>query len=249
MVAQAYHMVITIEAQNNFEPIDNEELEAILNKETIEDDLYIETKPPVPTQESEVHVVEESKPNENPETDIEPEPVVEEPVLVKEKVPVVVEEAEEVKEVELVTPPQPKAAQSSEFASELIKLIEKETNAFRRANNLDTLSREPVLEQNAKRYGETMLSGDFMSHTNKAGCDLTCRFKADGYVTNAWGENLAMIKFDDPLSAKEVADFFMTGWKKSSGHRENLLSSDFRYQGIGVAYSHNAVYVSVQFAK
>jgi len=58
-----------------------------------------------------------------------------------------------------------------------------------------------------------------------------------------------MVKFDDTLSITEVANMFMSGWRKSSGHRANLLSSDFTHQGVGVAKSNGAIYVVVQFSK
>jgi uncharacterized protein YkwD len=94
-----------------------------------------------------------------------------------------------------------------------------------------------------------MLKSNFLSHTDENGCDLTCRFKADGYIASTWGENLAKIEFTNMPTPDEVADFFMNGWEQSSGHRENLLSAEFERQGIGIAIGTKAIYTTVHFAK
>lgn len=243
LVAQAYQMVITIESQ----VAETKELEARPYEKIAEESSVPEIREVLavtPESKVDINIEPEAEIISVPEIEIEPQPKAGPPLA---DVEVVVEPAKKVASKVITTPTKP--IPSNDFATELINLIERETNSFRKANVLSPLSQEFALQLNAKNYSESMLKGDFMSHTNKAGCDLTCRFKADGYEASAWGENLAMIKFDNPLSAAEVADYFMKGWKKSSGHRENLLSSDFTHQGVGVSYSNNAVYVSVQFAQ
>lgn len=181
------------------------------------------------------------------ESEVEPEKNVASVITAVTKIEEVPVQVVETKPVEIVAPP--KSSNDSEFVQEIIDIINAETNSFRKANDLKPLQIDSVLAGNANNYSKTLLQGNFLSHTDKNGCDLTCRFENDGYVAKSWGENLAMIKFFEPISAEEVANYFMKEWKKSAGHKENLLSPKFAYQGIGVSVSNNAVYVSVQFAK
>jgi uncharacterized protein YkwD len=136
----------------------------------------------------------------------------------------------------------------SQYTQELRAHIEAATNAFRKTYKVQTLADESTLQKNAQVYSKTMLAGDFLSHTDTKGCDIDCRIKKDGYNASAWGENLAVLKFTDMPDAAEVAEFFMRGWEKSAGHRDNLLSPLFTHQGIGIAIGENAIYVTVQFA-
>jgi uncharacterized protein YkwD len=137
----------------------------------------------------------------------------------------------------------------SQFEQELFDIIKDRTNEFRKKNNRLPYTTDSALKQNARGYSQTMLKNNFLSHTDKNGCDLICRFKADGYVASTWGENLAQIEFTDTPTPNEVADFFMDGWEKSSGHRKNLLSAEFERQGIGIAIGTKAIYATVHFAK
>jgi uncharacterized protein YkwD len=137
---------------------------------------------------------------------------------------------------------------NDEFTEELIAHIVDQTNAFRESKNLEPLQYESTLALNATGYSNTMLKERYLSHTSPTGCDLTCRFELNNYKAQAWGENLATLSFSDRPSAFEVASFFVEQWKKSAGHKENLISPAFTHQGIGVAQSENAIYVTVQFA-
>ncbi len=148
-----------------------------------------------------------------------------------------------------VTPTPTPVVDSVTFTDNLITLIEQRTNAFRKKQGLEVLTSEPALERNARKYSQTMLTGNFLAHTDKSGCDLTCRFTADTYQAQAWGENLARLEFSDMQTAEAVADYFMTEWQKSAGHRKNLLSPVFTHQGIGVARTDHAIYVTVHFAQ
>ena len=49
--------------------------------------------------------------------------------------------------------------------------------------------------------------------------------KKDGVSYKAWGENIAYIGGN--ISADALAERFMTNWMNSSGHRENILSTNF----------------------
>ena len=135
------------------------------------------------------------------------------------------------------------------FAAAVVTIIQKQTNTFRTENELLPLTFEPVLAKNAQAYSQAMLTGNFLSHTDQKGCDISCRFTKDNYQATAWGENLAMMSFTEQPSIEYVADFFMRQWQASSGHRENLLSPLFTHQGISVVRDSTNIYVTVHFAR
>lgn len=151
----------------------------------------------------------------------------------------------------IATPSTPsvQSINESDYMQSLASLLEQQTNAFRKNNNLPNLLADSVLKQSGEKYSKLMLRENFFSHTDNNGCDMTCRFKNNGYKANTWGENLAKMSFDDLPPVEEVADFFMDGWEKSAGHRENLLSDAFTHQGIGIAMDSGNIYVTVDFAK
>jgi len=135
------------------------------------------------------------------------------------------------------------------YALLLSRLIFEKTNAFRTAHNKEPLQDQNALHQSAEEYSKKLHRDGILAHTDKSGCDMTCRFNQNNYNARSWGENLARIEFKELPSAETIVDFFMREWEKSSGHRENLLSPTFTHQGIGVSVSNDAVYAVVHFAK
>jgi uncharacterized protein YkwD len=135
------------------------------------------------------------------------------------------------------------------FVEQLVIAIHTRTNTIRRKENLPMFSYDQTLEENAVGYSAVMQADGFLSHTNKSGCDMTCRFKADGYTAEAWGENLAHWQSSYTPTIDEVADYFVEKWVLSEGHRDNLLSPTFTQEGIGVSRKDNQIYVTVHFAK
>lgn len=135
------------------------------------------------------------------------------------------------------------------FNKALVTEIERQTNIFRINNKRAPLSFDTNLTKNATQYSTHLLTNKYLSHTDLHGCDITCRFAHKGYSATAWGENLALLSFEEQPSVEYVANFFMTQWQKSAGHRENLLSKTFTNQGIGIAVDRTNIYVVVQFAR
>ena len=150
----------------------------------------------------------------------------------------------------VVTPPVQKLSVSdAQFAAAVVSHIEEQTNDYRIKSDLQALKPDDVLQKIAESYSATMLENNFFSHADKNGCDVICRLESHEYKAFSWGENLAQIKFSQTPTALEVSTSFMQGWKKSAGHRKNLLSAKFTHQGVGVAVSKNAVYVTVNFSE
>lgn len=136
----------------------------------------------------------------------------------------------------------------STFGTEIALLITAATKKLRQSESLTSYRADSNLAASAKKYSSRLLAGNYLAHIDKNGCDLTCRFDESGYAASSWGENLAMMEYDERPSAEYVANFFMTQWQKSAGHRKNLLSPTFTHQGIGVTVDQGKVYVVVHFA-
>jgi uncharacterized protein YkwD len=134
------------------------------------------------------------------------------------------------------------------LTEDIASLITAATKKFRTEKSLKPFMTDTALEVSAKKYSTTLRTGSYLAHVDKSGCDLTCRFTESNYSAQAWGENLARMEFEELPTAEYVAHFFMEEWKKSSGHRKNLLSPTFTNQGIGVSVDSDSIYVAVHFA-
>lgn len=112
-------------------------------------------------------------------------------------------------------------------------------NADRAKNGLPALKVNSSLTGLAERYAQDMINRGYFSHNNPEGQTPFDRMKAAGISYKYAGENLAI---NSSVDAAEAA--FMT----SSGHRANILSSNFTEVGIGVKYAPNgSVYVVQEF--
>ncbi len=137
----------------------------------------------------------------------------------------------------------------ADFISQVIMLIEEATNKFRARNSLPTFASDGKLGASAHSYSRQLSIDGALSHIDSNGCDLTCRFALSGYKARAWGENLALMEFAERPTPEYIANFFMSEWEASSGHRKNLLSPVFTQQGIGITMDADSIYVAVHFAK
>ncbi len=140
-------------------------------------------------------------------------------------------------------------ADTAAFRAALARRIHELTNRERAKHDLPALAYEDVLAQNAGRYSARMQAENFLDHVDPDGCNMTCRFAADDYVAQYWGENLARWRSSYAPSLDELAIFFVREWVKSSGHRDNLLSPNFTHEGIGIAIDGNEVFATVHFAE
>ena len=86
----------------------------------------------------------------------------------------------------------------------------------------------------------------FLMKINKGNL-ITAQMKADGVSYRAWGENIAYIQGIN--SNSDLATKFMDNWMNSSGHRANILSTNFRSIGIGVYKIGNTYYATQEFYK
>ncbi len=114
-------------------------------------------------------------------------------------------------------------------------------NADRRANGLSDLKVSSAVTAVARSHAQDMVNRKFFSHTNPDGKTPSDRLKAAGISYSAVGENIA-----ENTSVQAAETSFMN----SSGHRANILNSNYTTVGIGVAYdSAGNVYVVQDFIK
>lgn len=144
-------------------------------------------------------------------------------------------------------------------------------NNQRQLNGLSALSHDPFLADIARGHSWDMVVRNYFEHMNPDGLLARGRGDAAGYPCirvvkggsyNGISENLfqgtrysayysnaeGVIAFYNWSSVDEIADKAVTGWMNSPGHRQNLLTSRYQLEGIGVAFSSDdKIYITENF--
>lgn len=103
-------------------------------------------------------------------------------------------------------------------------------NDFRAQNGQPALGRDGRLDTAALNHSQDMANRGFFSHNTPEGGTPDQRIAAAGYSFSWWGENIYKSAPGDA-----TAQSAFTSWVNSSGHRANMLSSNFTQIGIGRA--------------
>jgi uncharacterized protein YkwD len=106
-----------------------------------------------------------------------------------------------------------------------------ETNIQRGAQSRGALALNGVLSKAAQDKANDMAARNYWSHATPEGTQPWQFITAAGYNYTTAGENLAY-GFDTSSAA-------VAGWMNSPGHRANLLNSDFKEVGFGIANNPN----------
>ena len=102
-------------------------------------------------------------------------------------------------------------------------------NNERTARNISALSSNSKLTAAAAYKSSDMINRNYFAHKDPDGKYIWDRIVAEGYTPyTTLGENLA-IEFRD-------TEGLVAAWMNSPTHRENILNSSFKDQGMGVAY-------------
>ena len=133
------------------------------------------------------------------------------------------------------------------FIAQVEQLIYQKVNEERAKVRISQLSYNSVMEKYARIKSKDMGENNYFSHEDLNGKLITEKMKQDGVSYRAWGENIAYI--GGVSDANKLAEQFMTNWMNSSGHRANILSTNFESIGIGVYKSGNRVYATQEFYK
>jgi len=114
-------------------------------------------------------------------------------------------------------------------------------NADRASNGLSPLKFNTKLTALGEKYAQDMINRNYFSHYNPEGQSPFDRMKQAGIGYSYAGENLAI---NSNVSTAETA--FMN----SSGHRANILNTNYTEVGIGVRYdAKGSAYVVQEFIK
>lgn len=105
-------------------------------------------------------------------------------------------------------------------------------NQQRQVNGLTALGYNERLTAAAQRHADWMASNRSMDHTERpgpgyAGASFSDRILGEGYNPSSAGENIA--------AGQPTVDQVMRAWMASPGHRANILNSNYRDAGFGVA--------------
>ena len=112
----------------------------------------------------------------------------------------------------------------------------------------------------ARNHSQWMLETDTFSHTGVGGSSAGDRMEDAGYVFSGswtWGENISWKGTTGTPDVNQYVTNQHEGLFKSSGHRRNILNSNFREIGIGIKQGgfiynnveYNSVMISQDFAK
>lgn len=143
------------------------------------------------------------------------------------------------------TPSDTPVVSDSNYIAEIEQAIFQRVNQERSAAGLPALSYNTTMEHYARIKSKDMGDNGYFSHEDKQGNLITVQMKADGVSYKAWGENIAYIQGTNSNSA--LATKFMDNWMNSSGHRANILSTNFSSIGIGVYKIGNTYYATQEF--
>ncbi len=142
-------------------------------------------------------------------------------------------------------------------------------NSERQKNGKSALDWNSKLNVIARKYSEDMAARNYFSHYSPEGGDFSDRYSQAGFTCaitvgmyiyggaeNIFQNNLydsvtrtnGIISSYDWNSQSEIATSTVNGWMNSQGHRDNILESFWKTEGIGVAIStDNKVYITENF--
>lgn len=134
---------------------------------------------------------------------------------------------------------------NDQFMAQVEQAIFNKVNEERAKAGVAPLTYNTTMEKYARIKSQDMGDNNYFSHEDLNGNLITTQMKKDGVSYKAWGENIAYIGGN--ISADALAERFMTNWMNSSGHRENILSTNFSSIGVGVYKIGNKVYATQEF--
>ena len=120
------------------------------------------------------------------------------------------------------------------------------TNEFRKEEKVAELKTSKKLTEIAQAHADNMATQDKYGDDDKDGHvldgkNMKDRIEAAGYKYRVIGENVATSQ-----GMKEPVPSAIEGWKKSEGHRANMLNDKFTEMGAGVAKSKSDRWYFVQ---
>lgn len=121
-----------------------------------------------------------------------------------------------------------------QFIADVEANIHDGTNDERANNGVAALSYSDDLATVARDHSQYQAEQGYIMHVQEDGDRVGDRLTQDGITCSGWGENVLQNNQADQ-SAADAADISVQSWMDSTGHRENILNSEFTEEGIGVA--------------
>ena len=131
-------------------------------------------------------------------------------------------------------------------AAEVERSIVERTNEFRQEHDRSAVEPDETLQTAAQEFAEYMARTDRFGHTAD-GNRPSGRAADAGYEFCIVAENIAYQFQTLGFTTEELVEGFVTGWKNSPGHRENMLNPAVTETGVAIAQSEKTgVYYAVQ---
>ena len=128
------------------------------------------------------------------------------------------------------------------FNPTISSAVVSQTNSYRSARGLATLSIHPMLTKAAQKHSRWMAQNDILDHTGHGGSRPSDRIAAEGYCQWNVSENI----LEDGGGSASDAEI-MHSWITSPGHYANIIDPQHRFVGVG-SYRHNGIlYVTQNF--
>jgi uncharacterized protein YkwD len=144
------------------------------------------------------------------------------------------------------------------------------TNQYRIQHELEPLSLDDNLSNVARGHSQDMALRDYFDHESPEGVNPTGRAESEGYtcqkivgnlIYSGIAENIFQNNLYDTVwytagiptsyewnTLEEISQSTVDGWMNSTGHRENILTSTFDREGIGVEIAEDdKVYITQNF--
>ena len=135
----------------------------------------------------------------------------------------------------------------SNYLSDIEQAIFQRVNQERSAAGVPALSYNTTMEYYARIKSKDMGDNGYFSHEDQQGNLITVKMQADGVSYRAWAENIGYIQGMSNNSS--IANNLMDNWMNSSGHRANILSTNYNSIGVGVYKIGNTYYATQEFYK
>ena len=126
-------------------------------------------------------------------------------------------------------------------------------NEERTSRGLSPLVWNPTIAKAAVNHSNDMAMRGYFKHDSPEGRDFTWRYSQVGFTCaisqGSWiyggGENIMYMEGYSGVDT--IAKQSVKGWMESPGHRENILTTYFKNEDIGVAKSGSKVYATQNF--
>ena len=140
-------------------------------------------------------------------------------------------------------------ANQEEKRQAVITMIHQSINEERTDRGLAPLSWNVKIAQAAHNHSTDMALRNYFQHDSPEGYDFSWRYSQVGFSCNnpryLGAENIMFVEGYHGVNA--IAAATVDGWMNSPGHRANILISDWRSEGVGVAFSGNKAYLTQNF--